>query len=168
MPNFIDRYRAGEHEQVWRELCALGDAVRTEPLLSDAMAVARETAARARHNIELLAPRLETLGYQFGLYEKANPVPDYAGPLVPPPADIATRIDQLEGITGSFPLFLRAWYETVGVVDFMGYHPEWEVAYPDPLVVVGLEFEYRVNQHNDWGRATASNLRPHSRYFCSA
>jgi hypothetical protein len=60
--SYLERYQAGEHEQVWAELYALGTAVREEPLYGDALAVARETMRRARYNIETLIPRLQTLG----------------------------------------------------------------------------------------------------------
>jgi hypothetical protein len=64
--SYLERYLAGEHEQVWAELQALGAAVREEPLSSDALAVARETMRRVRENLELLIPRLVKVGYQFG------------------------------------------------------------------------------------------------------
>ncbi len=66
MSSFLERYERGEHEQVWEELLALGAAVREELLYADALAVARETMRRARHNIEVLIPRLVRVGYQFG------------------------------------------------------------------------------------------------------
>jgi hypothetical protein len=68
MPTYLDRYLAGEHEQVWDELMALGAAVREEPVYSDALAVARETMRRSRSNIETLIPRLDQAGYVFGLH----------------------------------------------------------------------------------------------------
>ena len=63
---YLERYLAGEYEQVWTELQALGDAVREEPLHGDALAVARETMRRVRRNLEMLIPRLVAVGYQFG------------------------------------------------------------------------------------------------------
>jgi hypothetical protein len=66
MRSFLERYEGGEHEPVWTELVALGDAVREEPLYTDALAVAHATMRRARRNIELLIPRLVAIGYQFG------------------------------------------------------------------------------------------------------
>jgi hypothetical protein len=63
---YLERYLAGEYEQVWAELEALGAAVREEPLYSDALAVARETMRRVRENLETLIPRLVKAGYQFG------------------------------------------------------------------------------------------------------
>ena len=65
MPTFHDRYGAGEHERVWAELIAMGEAVRGEPVYTDAMAVARETMRRAQSNIETLIGRLHTVGYRF-------------------------------------------------------------------------------------------------------
>lgn len=65
MLRFFDRYQAGDHEQVWSELLALGGAVRQEPVHSDATAVARETMRRARENIETLIGRLHDIGYNF-------------------------------------------------------------------------------------------------------
>ncbi|MGZ6376098.1 MAG: hypothetical protein ACXWPI_15445, partial [Ktedonobacterales bacterium] len=63
---YLERYLAGEYEQVWAELQALGAAVREEPLHSDALAVARATMRRVRENLEMLIPRLVKAGYQFG------------------------------------------------------------------------------------------------------
>ena len=44
MPAWLERYQQGECEQVWREMLALGDAIRQEPHYSDARAVAYETS----------------------------------------------------------------------------------------------------------------------------
>ena len=66
MTSYLDRYVAGEHEQVWSELITLGTAVREEPLLTDATAVAHETMRRVRTCLEILMPRLVEIGYSFG------------------------------------------------------------------------------------------------------
>lgn len=63
--DFLDRYQSGHYEQVWEELLALGPAIRSEPLLSQARAVTTEMMRRIRHNLELLVPRLRSLGYRF-------------------------------------------------------------------------------------------------------
>ncbi|HTS27749.1 MAG TPA: hypothetical protein VMH81_17865 [Bryobacteraceae bacterium] len=65
MPTYIDRYLAGERIEVWNELVALGEAVRRKPVQADAIAVAKETMRRARHNIEALITRLSSMGYRF-------------------------------------------------------------------------------------------------------
>ena len=65
LSNYDDRYQRGERIQVWSDLIALGEAVRQEPVYSEAMAVARETMARARQNVETLITRLDGIGYEF-------------------------------------------------------------------------------------------------------
>jgi hypothetical protein len=62
---FLRRYLAGEREEVWAELTALGAGVREARHLADATAVARETMRRARHNVEEIVRRLDKLGYRF-------------------------------------------------------------------------------------------------------
>jgi hypothetical protein len=49
---YLDRYRNGEHEQVWAELQALGSAVRGKPHFSQAQQVAAETMRRVRANCD--------------------------------------------------------------------------------------------------------------------
>jgi hypothetical protein len=67
--SYLERYHAGDRIAVWDELIGLGAQVRVRPLLDDALAVARESVRRARHNVELIYRRLVDLGYQF-----ANPI----------------------------------------------------------------------------------------------
>jgi len=132
MAALIERYRAGEHEQVWVELMAMGEKVREEPMWSEAMDVARETMRRAKANIELLRERLIHIGYQFAYPDEV---------IVPPAPDVAAKIAQLEQHVGPLPLSLRAWYEIIGSVNFIGSHPEWDPrAHVDPLVVDPLKF----------------------------
>ncbi len=147
MTPFLSRYLGGEHERVWAELVALGPRVREEPVASDARAVARETMRRAKENVGRIIARLGHIGYRFELTPRGDdewrPNPQVH---VPPPADIGARIAVFEAVAGPLPLALRAWYEVVGSVNLMGRHPAWdERAYPDPLVVEGLEgwrYEY--------------------------
>ncbi len=134
MSNLLERYLQGERRAVWAELAAYGDKVRQEPLLSDALAVARATMGRARENVELLVPRLEVLGYNFTY-------PKYV--LVPPEPDVLNRLAALEKLAGVLPLSLRAWCEVVGSVNFTGSHPAWPEeddleTFRDPLVVEPL------------------------------
>jgi hypothetical protein len=114
MPNYLERYLRGECEQVWADLLALGGRIREEPLYAEAQSVAHETMTRARANIELLVPRLHTLGYRF-----AHPDRVFV------PADEETRrlVTEAERRAGPLPLSLRAWCEVVGEVNFMGSHP---------------------------------------------
>src|SRR5260221_1109042 len=137
---YLERYVAGEYAPVWDELVARGAGVREEPIFSDALAVARETMRRARRNIELLIPRLDAIGYQFG-YAGATPrggeaghwrEGDWGGPFVPPPPDTSTRLRQLQTRVGDLPLSVLAWFEAVGAVDFVGRPPRhWGLAGSD-------------------------------------
>ena len=109
MPTLLERYVAGEHEAVWRELVARGDAVRADPLAADALAVAREFARRAFANARTLHRRLVDLGYRFAR-------PDVA--LVPAGEDAPARVEAMQHKLGVFPLSVRAWYEVFHSLDF--------------------------------------------------
>jgi hypothetical protein len=155
MPSYLERYLAGEHEEVWAELTALGPAVRGPDLLTDAEAVARETMTRARRNVELLILRLESIGYEFGLIdrERNEYAYKYPGPHQSPDSGTNQQVLRLEAAVGPLPLSLRAWFETVGSVDLRGDHPGWDYAadnyYGDPLVV-WFGPDYFLQAYEDW------------------
>jgi len=152
-PTYLERYLSGEYELVWAELVALGERVRDEPLSSDAWAVACETMRRVRRNVELLIPRLNALGYRFGdglfpddpIDAEALPGPPY----LPPAADAPARVAALDGLVGPLPLSVRAFYEIVGSVNLVGWHPEWPNEYsPDPLYIYPLHVQ--LDMRSDW------------------
>ena len=129
----LDRYLAGEHEAVWRGLLALGAAVREDPHAADALAVAYETMGRVEANVRIVSERLVRFGFT-----KSD------GPLHTPPArDVEKQIRQLEEAAGTLPISLRAFYEIVGSVDWIGNHPDLSAARSplctDPLVVIPIE-----------------------------
>ena len=66
--SFRQRYLSGDRIRVWAELIQLGDAIRAEPVFSDALAVVREVVDCAQSNLETIHDRLVHLGYEF-----ANP-----------------------------------------------------------------------------------------------
>lgn len=145
----FDRYLAGEHEQVWKELIALGEKVRSEAHAVDALAVAYETMHRVEQNVRTLAFRLRDLGYNFvypgssgGLFGLRKPKAHE--PIVAPPADVTKKIAELEEqVAGPIPLSLRAFLEVVGEVNLNGDHPtiapkDSDIA-PDPLMVCDIE-----------------------------
>ena len=132
--NYLERYRNGECEQVWSDLQALGAAVREEPHYSEARAVATETMRRVRWNCELLVSRLRALGYLFGTYPDGSTGYYTEGPLVGPSNHTRADCAELEAEAGPLPLSLVAFWEEVGLVDFVGMHPEWPDGL-DPLVV---------------------------------
>jgi hypothetical protein len=112
MATFLKRYQSGEYEQVWAELLARGSSIRNESLLEDALAVAQETMAKARTNIDWLIERLQAIGYEFEENEVV---------FIPPQPDVHEQIASLENKAGIIPLSLRAWYEVVGTVSLRGF-----------------------------------------------
>jgi hypothetical protein len=106
---FLERYLAGEHVSVWRELIELGDNVRNEPLRSEALRVCEEIVRRARFNLRTLHARLLDLGYEFA--EPHAALVD-AGP------NAAAEIEKAEQEWGAFPLIAQAWYRTFASVNF--------------------------------------------------
>ena len=119
--NWLVRYRAGERDAVWREMGALG--VLDDSTRADARRVADETMKRARVAIEELALRLASSGYVFVRPQKV---------FVPATPELHAEVDRLEATAGPIPLALRAFWEQVGAVDFVGEHPTWPLpAYLD-------------------------------------
>lgn len=138
MPTYTERYEQGDYEAVWAELVALGAAVRTEPLFSDAKAVAKLMMSRARQNVALLVERLHQLSFEF----TTEPV------WTRPDPQLLARLDTIEQQYGPLPIVFRSWFEVVGQVGFMGVHPrlscyvgqkppEAQGPVSDPLVVDG-------------------------------
>jgi hypothetical protein len=136
---FFDRYRNGDYESVWSEMFALGAEVRKPDYQDDAVATARETMKRARHNVELLCQRLARIQYEFK-----------TSPHTKPAADVEEKLTEFEvKIGGPLPIAIRTWYEIVGEVNFIGQHPELSpqaklvgqgaITLPDPLVVSSFE-----------------------------
>jgi len=173
-----DRYQAGAHREVWRELVSLGAGVREAPAVADALAVAYETMRRVQANVRTLVERLTALHYTFGM--PAGPL-DVAlgGPhgatrmhfdqLVRQvmSANIHDQIVRFERKHGGLPLSLRTFYEVVGEVDLMGTHPTLAPANravaPDPLVVYGLDeglLEYDDEEDEEEGRPSAITIAP--------
>jgi hypothetical protein len=155
---FFDRYDAGDREAAWAGLQELGPQVREDPYAADALAVAYETMARARANLETIAQRLGAMGYRF--FSCARPVRE---PVLRAPARSAfSQILALEKEAGALPLSARAWFAISGNVELTGVHPrlsfirdrspersqlEWDLVFTDPLVIYGVEdaskcFEY--------------------------
>lgn len=129
---FFDRYAAGEQKKVWEELVALGPSVREDPHAADALAVAYETMRRVEANVRTITARLKALDYKFA--DQPHQLP---GPKA------RRQIAQLEKKAGALPLSLRAFYEVVGAVNWIGQHPgiapPSDSVAPDPLVVFAVE-----------------------------
>jgi hypothetical protein len=131
--SLFDRYVAGEYEKVWNQLIALGPTVREDPHAGDALAVAYETMRRVAANVIELNARLQALGYHATSTQ----------PHLPPGPKAHKQVARLEKAAGAMPLSLRAFYEVVGAVDWIGEHPSLsprtDSVAPDPLVVFPVE-----------------------------
>jgi hypothetical protein len=129
----LDRYLSGEHAAVWKDLLALGAAVREDPHAADALAVAYETMSRVEANVRAVSERL----VRFGFTKNDRPLH------APPSRNVDAQIHELEEVTGTLPISLRAFYEVVGSVDWMGNHesfsPSNRTLCTDPLVVFPIE-----------------------------
>lgn len=136
-PPWLERYRAGQHKQVWHELRQLGSAVRDDAgLAREAELVCDEMARRARRNVETIVGRLTGQGYQFHLNDDEQTP---ATPWAPPTAAAAEYADLLVAQTGHVPMTVLSWIRIVGDVWLVGTHPQWPgSADADPLVI---EFE---------------------------
>ena len=132
--DYLERYRNGEYEQVWEELTALGAAVRSEPVASQAREVAAETMRRVRRNCATIVARLGALGYVFGTFPDGTRRSPRGEPLTPPDEAMLADMEELEGEAGMLPLSLVAFWQEVGAVDFVGMQPSWPDGL-DPLVV---------------------------------
>ena len=134
--SYLERYRNGEHLDVWSELQRSGDAIQEPEILADALEVVRETMQRVRRNLELLIERLRSSGYQFGIYADGTHIPSFSTPLREAPPDAASHIARLEAQLGHLPLSLYGCYAWLGRVDLSGHHPDWDrFEYLDPLVL---------------------------------
>jgi hypothetical protein len=157
--SYLERYQAGEYEQVWNEMAPrYWKEAQAEPFYSEALAVARAMMARVRENIVTLIPRLESINYSFGYVWIDEIRPYFADieawaqeqppTLSPPLSDVQDRFRRLEEDGIRLPISLRAWYEIVGAVNFVGTPPaRWAPSGSslDPLRVDPLE-DYMIEE----------------------
>ena len=108
-PSLHQRYISGERVPVWDEMIRLGDSIREEPVLSDALAVVREVVDRSHRNLRAIHDRLVGLGYEFAKPEAA---------LVEAGPEAVEQVGALEARLGTFPLLIREWYLRLDSVDF--------------------------------------------------
>ena len=171
---FFERYEAGDREGAWAGLQGLGPQVREDPYAADGLAVAYETMARARANVETIAQRLAGMGYRFFHYMK----PVSAPILRRPPKNALSQVLRMEEEVGPLPLSIRAWFAISGEVELTGVHPqlsfirdrsserselEWDLVFTDPLVIYGVEDARKSVEHmgsvcfSDCGSAKAGS-----------
>ena len=152
--HYLERYRAGECEQVWNDLQILGSRVRHEPDASQAQAVATETMRRVRRNCERLISRLQSLGYVFGTFPDGTRRSYTLQPLTIPSDTLRADCAELAAEAGPLPLSLVTFWQEVGAIDLVGMHPAWPDGL-DPLVVdppeAALSFLFDEEEDADLG-----------------
>jgi hypothetical protein len=123
--DYLEAYLRGNEIETWDRLCAL-DNIRETSHFDAARAVAMEAMFRVRRNVELLIPRWEAAGHRFG-YAWASSwawvAKDVkaAPPLLAQPDDLSrAALSRFEEAKGPLPIVLRAFYEVVGAVNFVG------------------------------------------------
>lgn len=102
-PRLLERYKAGECEQVWQELKNLGE-INEQSVKDEALAVVREMMKRVKYNFKAIANNLVKLGFEFEEPDKV---------LVPAKANACDFLDEFEQQWGKLPLSVRAWYESI-------------------------------------------------------
>ena len=139
---FAERYEAGEFEDVWSELIALGSVVRQTPHFADAQSVASATMLRAKTNVERLTQLLPTIGWHFA-YPQTGPPTNFAVWIRPSP-ETPNMLAQLEReVGGPIPVSLSTFWSAVGSVCLIRKPTdEGVVQYPDPLVVAPLQHAF--------------------------
>ncbi len=141
--SYLERYVAGDTVAVWAEIGPLRVGLRGVD--DDLAGVVVETMRRVGHNCELIARRLPQIGYRFGWYDARTVVPEWAGPIVP-----YCKGNEIARAVGSVPVTLAQFLAVVGNVSFVGYHSDWSVAYPDPLVVELAPVPDLRTEYEDW------------------
>jgi hypothetical protein len=132
---YHERYQAGEHVAVWRELTALGALIRAPELIDDAWAVAEETMTRVATNIDRIIERLADRSYQFEVYPDGTVPPATLPAHGRPDTALLANVVELEQGVGPIPQSLRAFWQVVGTVSLIGRAPEGWPDYSDPLFV---------------------------------
>lgn len=132
-PNWLTRYRDGDHHEVWRELGRLGDRVREPAYAGEAQAVCDEWAQRVRVNLDRIIERLADQGYRFHVNDDTQ-APEV--PSVLPSSSAEEHVRWLEATFGPVPMSVSSWVRLVGDVWLVGTHPRWpEASAADPFVL---------------------------------
>lgn len=148
-PSLAARYRAGEHEEVWRLVDVAqhaDEAFRRSPECHDLL---DQTFGGVRRSIETIVGRLRELGYVFECEDRADPERRAAErlltgqpaphlPAVPPVCrtsrDAEFVIDWCGQRLGHFPEALSAFSRLVGQVDLRQTHRASRALTGDPVV----------------------------------
>lgn len=148
--NLVERYKGGQYEEVWKELIMLGEEVRNPEILPLAQDVARNAMVTVRRNIEELIKRWQAKDFVFGynwIHKRDNVRAKGEPPILAKPTHKEIELlDKFEKEFGPLPIVLRAFYEIVGAVNFVGQSYASDYPWPepaqqlfDPLFIYGFE-----------------------------
>lgn len=150
--NLVGRYKAGKYEEVWKELILLGEEVRKPDILPLAQEIARNAMIVVRRNVEELIKRWQAKDFAFG-YDWAGKwaeklIVDEPPQLAKPAYKEIELLDNFEKEFGPLPIVLRAFYEIIGAVNFVGKPKSSTYPWPepdkqlfDPLFVYGFKID---------------------------
>ena len=141
--SYYSDYKSGNYQEVWRKI------VLSEIVNDDVMSVADLMIERVALNTETLIQRLNEIGYQFGYYPDGEEREYFIGAHVKPDHSLSSYIDELETYI-EVPILLKKFWSTVGEVDLIGRHPEWDYEYLDPYVVHRSPVEVVLDDYESW------------------
>ncbi len=154
MSHWFERYQRGFHQEVYDELVAMKEQVLEPPIYQEALLVAQAMMRKIRHTIDVLIPRLKTLGYELvdgdwsSYWEQAEESDPEQNELLrayrEPPLQTAAFLQEIEQRVGTLPLAVRCWYEEVGSVNLIGTFPRTEARKDlscelDPLLIIPVD-----------------------------
>ena len=179
MPELFDRYQKGFYQEAYDELLLIQEHIFEEPIYEDARLVAREIMRRVRYNTELIIPRLQSMGYEFGKGFFDDVPPEEKASIMQalpifkaPDPETSHKVALLEQLTGTLPLSLKFWYEEVGCVNLIGlFSSAYDRAFSpedgcilDPLFIYSVEMALMmVNEYistGAWNRDPTLSLSP--------
>jgi hypothetical protein len=133
----LERYLNGEHQAVWHDIGAWHESTLDTATREDVHAVTLETMRRVKHNLELIARRLEAVGFQFGVgaeevefdaQDDGDSVKDRRWiRRFEQPSEHMERLSSAVG--GAVPMTYRVFAQVIGEVDFRGWHPRFQTEY---------------------------------------
>lgn len=179
MPQWFERYQQGFYQEVYDELQAMQQHVFDHAVYPAALLVAQTMMRRVRHNIELLIPRLRTIGYELvdgdwtsywetKRHQKSSIATKEQAKLDklfrtfrPPPTRTLSFLKKIEKNVGTLPLSVRCWYEEVGSVNLIGTLPATATRKEltvelDPLLILPVDFllgQFPFEDAEEWEEA---------------
>jgi hypothetical protein len=148
----LQRYIAGEYDQVYTEILALSEEAFVAPLADEIHQVLFEMFARVVHNLQIIHDALVARGYRFTTEIKYNMDRPLHSPL-PETDRMLGELDACVDPFGHVPIVLKYFYAVVGGVNFewdreLSERPFWPEA--DPIQIGSLDDMLRYMSGEDW------------------